>query len=581
MVFDRCDKNIEYLNLQNTMKDFKNMEMRMFTKRNLIIILFIIFLFLRLFTYMDSVNFHSDSLKYIETSKHFPYHTLYNNQLYLLHPPFYPYVIYFATLIFQEDYLAGVFISLFSSIITFFVLYRFFMMLIKDFNITFITMVFFTLSVEFIIASKAVLKESLVLMLIFLAIYYFIRGVKFNNKKSITAASIFGALSAITSDHVLFLIPAFLLSYIFFNSKKINLKRFVFPNLKYVGIPIIVTMLFYGSWAFVRFYQYSNYEYYPNGYSGTPLSTHDLGMFQLISPQTFEDYSGPRMDSGIIATIKRVTFNFGYMLNMEPFSIPRGLNFATMKFLLFPRHVIYMISIYLPLAIITLYGLYKAFNDFIKTKQIYNNISIYMLGMFLIFIFPITQKYAGPRLIYIAYIFFFYFISFGLTSLLNKKFMWQIRSKFILIIVIFLLLVVTPIWAYNNDNFVFFTKKALAAQNTGDFINHNIPRDAGIMVQPGYVVELIYLTDNRIIGLYHNPEKLFTLIDYYNISYIVVGRRYTEYYHLSEDSVEFIRSNPDKFESIAAIKEDYSDFYVEEDPARTDEIYIYKFLKNT
>lgn len=552
----------------------------MFTKRNLIIILFIVFLFLRLFTYMDTVNFHSDSLKYVETSKHFPYHTLYNNQLYLLHPPFYPYVIYFATLIFQEDYLAGVFISLFSSIITFFVLYKFFMMLTEDFNITFITLGFFTLSVELIIASKAVLKESLVIMLIFSAIYYFIRGVKFNNQKSIIAASIFGALSAITSDHVIFLIPAFLLSYIFFNSKKINLKRLVFPNLKYVSIPLIVTMLFYGSWAFIRFYQYSNYEYYPNGYSGMPLRTHDLGLFQLISPQTFEDYSGPRMDSGIIAAIKRVTFNFGYMLNMVPFSIPRGLNFATMKFLLFPRHVFYMISLYLPLAIIALYGLFKAFNEFIKAKQIYNNTSLYMLGMFLIFIFPITQKYAGPRLIYIAYVFFFYFISSGLTALLNKKFMSQIRSKFILIIVIFLLLVVTPIWAYNNSNFVFFTKKELAAQNAGDFINNNIPKDAGIMVQPGYVVELMYLTGNRIIGLHYNPEKLFTLIDYYNISYIVVGRRYTDYYHLSEDSVEFVRNNPDKFESIADIKEDYSHFYVEEDPARTDEIYIYKVLKN-
>jgi len=42
------------------------------------------------------------------------------------------------------------------------------------------------------------------------------------------------------------------------------------------------------------------------------------------------------------------------------------------------------------------------------------------------------------------------------------------------------------------------------------------------------------------------------------------------------DSVEFIRNNPDKFELIETVQEDYSEFYVEEDLASTDEVYIYK-----
>ena len=539
--------------------------------------LFVVFLFLRLFVHMSSANVGSDTLKYIEASKNFPFHTLYNDQLYLLHPPFYPYLIHFFDL-FMDDRIGAIFISLISAVVTFFVLYKLLIMLTKDFNLTFFTLFFLTLSVSLIKASKIALKESFVIMLTFLAIYYYIRGVKFDNKKSVMAASIFGAVAAITSDHVVLLFPAFVLSYLIFNSKKINLKKLIFPNLKYAIIPIIVMMLFYGSWTFIKFYQYSNYEFYPNGYSGMPLSTHDFGIFQIISPETSEDYSGTRIDSGIIAVVKRVVFNFGYMLNMEPFSIPSGLNFSTMNFLLFPRHVVYMFIIYLPIAFTGLYGLYRAFTDFIKTKRIYNNASVYMLCLFSIFIFPIADKYMGPRYIYIAYVFFFYFISYGLVTLLKKKTMLRISSKITPGIVIFLLLVVVPVWAYNNNYFVFFTEKSLAAQNTGDFINNNLPRDAGIMTQPGYTVKLIYLTDNRIVGLYHDPKRLFRLIEYYNISYIVVGRWYTDYYHLSEDSVEFVKNNPGKFELIATIQENYSKFHVEGDPAGTDEVYIYRVI---
>ena len=66
----------------------------------------------------------------------------------------------------------------------------------------------------------------------------------------------------------------------------------------------------------------------------------------------------------------------------------------------------------------------------------------------------------------------------------------------------------------------------------------------------------------------------------FNISYIVVGDYFTyEAFHLAQESVEYVRNNPDKFELIATIQEDYSDFFVEDDPIRTDEVYIYK-IKN-
>ena len=199
---------------------------KLFTRTNIIIILFAVFLFLRLFTNLPYILL-SDDLKFMEAAKNFPRHTLYNNQLYLLHPPLFPYAIHFFTLIFGTDHIAGIFISILSAAITFFVIYKFFMMLTSNFNITFFILLFYTLSEQFIRLSRLIFKDSMQVMLIFLSLYYFVRIVKFNEKKSIISASLFGNLLAITSDHVVFIFPAFVLSYFLLNSKEISIKKLI------------------------------------------------------------------------------------------------------------------------------------------------------------------------------------------------------------------------------------------------------------------------------------------------------------------------------------------------------------------
>src|SRR3989338_1737294 len=191
---------------------------KLFTRRNILIILFVVFLSLRIFVNQPAMSLGADPVKYLEVSKNFPYHTLSNNQLYIDHGPFYPYVIYLFTFIFQNEFIASIFISLLSSGITFFVAYKLFMMLSKNFYVTFIAMIFLTLSVELIVAAHKPLKESFTVMLIISAIYFYTKGVKFNDKKLLLLATLFGSALALTVDHVIFLFPSFILSYIFFNS---------------------------------------------------------------------------------------------------------------------------------------------------------------------------------------------------------------------------------------------------------------------------------------------------------------------------------------------------------------------------
>ena len=67
---------------------------------------------------------------------------------------------------------------------------------------------------------------------------------------------------------------------------------------------------------------------------------------------------------GRSSVVKKIVYQFGYMFDIEPFSIPLGLNFTTMSFLLFPRHVVYMLLIYLPLSLIALFGFLSITMDF-------------------------------------------------------------------------------------------------------------------------------------------------------------------------------------------------------------------------
>ncbi|MEK6876383.1 MAG: glycosyltransferase family 39 protein [Nanoarchaeota archaeon] len=546
----------------------------LFTGRNILILLFLVFIFLRLFTSQSSILLTSDELKFFEVAKNFPRHTLYNNQLYLLHPPFYPYVIYFFNQVFQDYYKAAVFISIISSIITFFVLYNLFMMITKNFNITYFVLVFFSLSVGFIIASNSPLRESFVFMLISSSIYYYVGGAKFDNAKSIVFATIIGSILALTSDFVVFLLPSLALSYIFFNSKGINIKRLILPNFLRIAVPLAIILLVYGSWTFVKYSQYSGSEYYPNGFEGVPVNTKDLGILQAISNRAFDDFEGTYIAPGILSDIKRLAFNAGYMFNLQPFSIPQGLNFTTMKYLLFPRHIVYMLIIYLPLALLALYSLAVIIKDFIKKKRIHNNVEVYSILMLFVFASQVVQKYTSPRYILLSYVFLFYILSYGFFRLAEKKKI-NVRKQVVPAISVLLLLII-PFWYANNSNFIFFSKTTVSSQKTGDFINANIPKEANLMVQPGYTVKLIYLTENKIVGLHHDPEQLGRLIGIYNISYIVTGDFFTEVRGLSRDTVRYIEDNPGKFELIAAINEDYSGFYDEQDPHSTDNLYIYK-----
>ena len=93
------------------------------SRRNLIIILFLVFLFLRFFVNSSDILLGADHVKYLIMARNFPYHTSANNQMEINHGPIYPYVIHFFMLVFKQDYISSIIISLFFACVSLFVCY--------------------------------------------------------------------------------------------------------------------------------------------------------------------------------------------------------------------------------------------------------------------------------------------------------------------------------------------------------------------------------------------------------------------------------------------------------------------------
>ncbi len=560
-------------NTQASKEIFRNFLSR---RKMMLLALFIIFLSLRVFVDTNQILLGSDNLKYLHASETFPEHKMYNDQLYLLHPPMFPYIIYFVNLFVGESYKAAMVVSMISAIVTFFLLYMFFMMVTENFFVSYLVLIFYSLSVAFISAAHSILKESFVVMLIIAALYFYVAGLKTGSKKYFLFSSLAGAVLGFAADHALFVLPALAVSYLIFNKTGFSFKCLRAGAIKYAALPIVVTLASYSIWLLIKYLQYSSAIYFPNGVEGTPVSTESLNLLKVVSPTQFEDFNAPFVATGALSLAKRAAFQFGYMLNIEPFSIPRGINLSTAGFLLKPFHIAYMALLYLPLALAALYGLIRVLFE-LAGKKIHNNHNLYFIILFIIFLVPLIQPFASPRFIYTSYLFLFYFLSYGIYTLLSRK-NPILPSKILLALVIVLLLAV-PYWHYRHPYFFYSINASVASQKTGDFINQNLEKDATIIAQPGYGVKIIYLTNRKTIGLHPNPEQFLKHIAFYGADYVVFGKKYTtDFYHYSLDTIGYIENSPSQFRLVANISEDYSNFYVEGDPARTDQVLIYKIL---
>ena len=538
-------------------------------ERTLIIAIFIIFIFLRIFS--DSPYYFiqgSDHARYLELANNFPYHTLYNNQLYLAHLPLFPYVIHVFTWFFQ-DHIAGIIVSLLSAIITFFIIYKLVTLLTKERYIAIGVLVLYSLSQIHIGSAINVMKESLLVMLTLASIYFYILYLKQSNKIDLWLSAISGFLLGITTDFVILLILGLIAILFIYGKESYRLKAY---------IPIVSTIISYFLWVFIRLYTYSTYKFYPASWDGTIVKVSEFGIMSLISTNNFREiatYLPNALPLGISFDFFHYVYPMIYMLTLVIAPWPSGLRFSDMTILFSMKYLLQLV-VYTLLSIGGIYGLYKIGKQ-ILAKRIKKNGMLLVLILFVIFLLPLMQEVTSMRFQVQAIIFLFIIINYGFFQL-AKTFKFLRLFKVFIAVIILILILYLPFYYLENNNFVLSQEKVVEATKTAKFINQ-LPGE-GVMAQIGYNQELAYLTNKRVMALPIHPDYMF-LIDMYNISYLIYGGFYMKPFSeenkdkvITYYTIKHIREHPEKFKLLEVMEE----YYLPKD--KTDHIYIYEVIKN-
>ncbi len=525
----------------------------------ILMILFLIFLFLRLFSDSNYFVMQSrDDTRYLTLANNFPYQTIYNHQFFIMHPPLYPYIVHFFSLVI-EDYKAGIIVSLISAALTFFILYDLIKIVTKNYIIALFSTILYSISQIFITHSTRALKESFAVMIALASIYFYIKYLKHGKVKELIYSSVFGSLMALTTDHVVLLIPALASCYILFGKKVILLKS---------STPLLLTVITYSFWMLTRLYIYTHYNYYPAGIDGVVVDTSKWGFNQLLSSHYFVETS-QIIPSGFSFQISNYLYPVLYMLNTEIAPWPSQLQLKNVPILFsfkyFPQLVIYSF-----LSIAAIWGFYRIIKSLVKIRIRENSMLLFTI-LFLIFAIPLTQKLVYPKYTITAIVFLYVIISFGLYEIIKKS--YAVVKGFTLLVIIILILYL-PFYLHSNPYFVLSKEKIVEASKTADYLKQ-LPND-GIMAQIGYTEELIYLTGKRILALPINSSYIF-LIDQYNISYLVYGELNVKPYSESNkddvhnyDTIKYIKEHSNRFKLLNVVEETYphSD--------KKDNLYIYK-----
>ena len=520
-------------------------------ERAALLLVFLVFLGTRLFAESPYYLIKGgDDARYLALAQEFPRHTLGNNQLYLLHPPLYPYAIHFFAL-FVEDYRAALFLSLLSGVATFFLLYALMRLLSGSFFASFLAVLLYSLSIIFINFDKAIIKEPFSISLILGCLTFYLFFLKGKGNRFLAFSAFSGAAAALTTDHAILLMPAIVLCFVIFGK---------WEKWKSSLLLLLAVALPYAAWLGIKAYVYSTHEYYPAVLDGTIVKTKEWGLRQLLSSQFFPEVSY-FLPFGVSFEISHYLYPVLYMLNLIVVPYPSGLRFEAITSALSSQYLIQII-IYPFLAFSLLFFVYRAAIA-VGRGKIRKNSMLLCLLLFLVFLFPLTQKLTSTRFTATAALLLYGMIGIGITEFMKQVNTQRNAVLWMPLALAGASLLFVPFYAIHHPNLLLASEKVVEASRTAEFLSQ-LPKD-GIMSQIGYSQELNYLLDKRILELPPSPDNMF-LVQRYNISYLVYGEFWMKPFSegnkeslYNYDVIKYIREHPAQFKLIGVVNESYPD----------------------
>lgn len=498
-------------------------------ERAVLVVIFLAFVLVRVFVSSPYYFISMDEAKYLELSGTFPAHRLFNNQLYLVHPPLFPYLIRLFSL-FLMDHIAGISVSFLFALVTFVVTVKLLRFLGKDTYWIAIALFVLVISPLHISTSRVVYKDSMFLGLFLLCLYFFIKGLIIAKRGYLLAAGLFGAACCLTSDLGVYLFPCFILGYWIFRNPKARSRNTL--------LPLVITGVSYGSWLLVRVAVFMSNAYCPVGVDGTIEYVYGFNLKQLLASRYFP----------VTATM------FDFSLDLTHLRLHGNV---------YPLCPLWEINHFWYDAFCVFVAL-TAIVTIVKTiarGKVRNKAAFFFSLLLVLFTLPVMlhpePRFVIPILLPMGYLF-----ASGVAVIVSVLPLRLRNLKYVSWLLVIILLLATGKYLAGHRYVIFSLEKEVEGYRTAQYLE-GLPGD-GVMAQVGYPPEIAYLTDKRVIALPVSPERLDYFIQQYDIHYLLYGQHY---WAPIDDrnapsiwcysTIKYIKDNPARYPLLKVIGEDY------------------------
>jgi hypothetical protein len=472
-----------------------------------------------------------DEGKYLKLAENIPRYVLFNNNIYISHPPLYPFIIKLFGSI-MPDYLAGILISQLSTIG--FILTGVFLLryLKTEYSILHTTVAFLSLSHLLYYWSGMIYKETFFTFLIYFFISSFIFSLSEYRKVFTIIASVTGLFIGLTSDLVVFLFPVIVVIIFLFGRDCLNGKKY-----KILLTPVFFILAGYFIWLLGRWWIYTGNIYYPAGVDGLVERVADYRFIHLFTPRSFQ-WTKELTHAGISLNPAHYIKYAGAFFNLiHPFHISSAD--------ITKKDIVIFLILYMPLIFLLFSGVLHSLKKKDRTGYL-------MLAISFSFLAPAVFEISDPRFSIPVLLPAAYFIGIGLTKI-------KVSAKALSFSLFLFLTGFVFFWISTHPHFFGFSRRVTELQKTAEFINR-LPGD-GIMAQFGYPPEIAYLTNKRVICLPLNTEEFEKQIVSYDIDYLVFGVVECNG-KLMENSygagvVNHIKSDTERFTEMKRVQEKY------------------------
>ncbi|HBC88216.1 MAG TPA: hypothetical protein DCZ94_14795 [Lentisphaeria bacterium] len=504
--------------------------------------LLILYFIIRTFSQFEYFCLTADQCSFLSVARTFPFHKLYNNELFLIHPPLYGFVVGILSYI-MPLFDAGLAVSILFGILNFLLLRKMTKMFSLNAAGTMVALLYLTLNVTSISMESQVSRISILVFFMGMAICSFHEYILTRERKFLYRTCLFNALSLLCSDQALLLLLAQAIQFLMYADLQRMWKEFA----KIMAVSILA----YSIWPLIRIYIYLTNSDYPAGIDGTIEFFSGFNLLEVLQPNNLP------MTKYYRSFYTSTSFSISSLNLDKSLLVP-----ATLVFI--PRGMALFIIGILMLSAVTL-GILK------KDKSV---LLLALLSVILLMpcIFGMYFWYGLP-----------FIVPFSLllgkaVHFLTERF--NLNSRVMLASEIAIVVLLSGSWlsSYNpakvntvfrpagGKNFLFTRKPVARGQST----IKNLPegKDICFIAPIGLVNESIYLSGRKFIALPYYYELLDVIIRRYDVKYVWFSSeqllRFTDEkgnFISGRDVIRKIISNPEKFEKVGEWLDPYPDCY--------------------